>query len=94
MDHLARHPLIADAEIPERALGLRAPVAVRRHLDGAHRIGFRAHSRFVGHRPSPVLMGSWVGQDVTRTGPAVNRFRRRIVERQGWLVRSGGLRPL
>ena len=41
-DQRARHALVADAEIVARALGLRAPIAVGRHLDRAERIGFGA----------------------------------------------------
>jgi hypothetical protein len=42
-DQRQRHRLRADREIHQRAAGLRAPVAVGRHLDFAHRIGFGSH---------------------------------------------------
>ena len=35
-DHLAREVIAPDPEVLERALGLRPPVAIARHLDGAH----------------------------------------------------------
>ena len=38
-----RHSFSADAEILPRALGLRAPVAVGRHLDRTERVGLGAH---------------------------------------------------
>src|SRR5256714_355185 len=40
--HLARHRVVADAEVVERALGLRAPVAVGGDLDLAHRVALRS----------------------------------------------------
>ena len=51
-DDRARHALLADAEIIARALGLRAPVAVRRHFDRAERIGFGAGLHFFLKRSS------------------------------------------
>ncbi len=42
-DHLARHQVLADREIVQRALGLRTPQLVGGHLDFAHRVGFLAH---------------------------------------------------
>ena len=41
-DQRRRHALLADREIADRALCLRAPVAVCGHVDRAHRIGFAA----------------------------------------------------
>ena len=41
-DDLDRHPLAADLEVLERALGLGAPVAVGGDRDLAHRVGFDA----------------------------------------------------
>ena len=41
-DERQRHALGADAEILERALGLRAPIAVGRHLDRAEGVGLGA----------------------------------------------------
>src|SRR6266404_1713897 len=38
------HPVVADREIDETALRLRSPIAVGRHLDFAHRVGFASHS--------------------------------------------------
>ena len=38
-DHLSREALARDLEMLERALRLRAPVAVGGHLDGAHAVG-------------------------------------------------------
>src|SRR5262245_32597989 len=38
VDHLAGEALAPDAKVLERALGLRAPVPVGRHLDAAHRV--------------------------------------------------------
>ena len=43
-----RHPLAADAEVLERALGLGAPVAVGDHFDRAERVGFGAGGGFWG----------------------------------------------
>ena len=41
-DERLRHFLLADPEIPARALGLRSPIAVCDNVDGAERIGLRA----------------------------------------------------
>src|SRR3972149_1955389 len=41
-DQGLRHIFLADPEIPARALGLRAPIAVVRHLDLAKGIGLDA----------------------------------------------------
>ena len=49
-DHFARHQILADAEILERPLGLRAPELVGGDLDLAEAVGFRAK---VSHRLSP-----------------------------------------
>ena len=45
-DQRARHALLADAEILARALGLRAPIAVGRHLDRPEAVGFGAGFHF------------------------------------------------
>ena len=50
IDHLARDQILADAEMFERALGLRAPELVGRDLDLAEAVGFRAK---LGHARSP-----------------------------------------
>ena len=42
VDQRHRHALAADPEILERALRLRAPIAVRRHLDRSERVGLDA----------------------------------------------------
>src|ERR1700754_3113273 len=39
-NHLARHPIVANVEVVQRAFGLRAPVAVGGYLDVSHRVGF------------------------------------------------------
>src|ERR1700752_333466 len=39
-NHFARHAIVADVEVVQRAFGLRAPVAVGGYLDGSHRVGF------------------------------------------------------
>src|SRR5262249_43068857 len=44
-DHRLRHAVVADGEVVERALGLRAPVVLGRHLDGTHRVRLRAGGR-------------------------------------------------
>ena len=41
-DQRLRHAFLADPEIPARALGLRAPIAVVRHLDRSEGIGLDA----------------------------------------------------
>src|SRR5207253_2480074 len=51
-DHLARHQIPADAEMRERALGLRTPQLVRRHLDDAETVGLFSH---LGHGVSRKL---------------------------------------
>ena len=52
-DQGPRQPLRADPEVPERALGLRSPVPVRRHLDLAHAVPLDAR----GHGlPLPARM--------------------------------------
>ena len=48
-DERQRHALLADAEILQRALGLRAPIFVRRDIDRSERIGLGAGLR---HDPS------------------------------------------
>jgi hypothetical protein len=45
VDHLARDQVVADAEMFQRALGLRAPELVRRDLDFAQAVGFDPHVR-------------------------------------------------
>src|SRR5580704_9544160 len=70
-DDRARHALLADTEIIARTLGLRAPVAVRRHFDRAERIGFGAGLHFFRKRssrttsapPPPFVSGSGAGRD-------------------------------
>src|SRR5271154_3594184 len=49
-DHLTRHQILADAEVLERALRLRAPQFVSRHLDATHAVGFDSdidHDRYL-----------------------------------------------
>ena len=46
------HALLADAEVVARALRLRAVVAVVRHLDGAHGVGFDAGAHVTDLRES------------------------------------------
>ena len=55
-DHLAGEALAPDLEVVERSLGLRPPVAIRGHLDGAHAVGFlpRLHSRLPRVDDEPV----------------------------------------
>ncbi len=48
-DHLAGEALAPDLEVVEGSLGLRSPVAIRGHLDGAHAVGFLPRL----HLPSP-----------------------------------------
>jgi hypothetical protein len=43
-DHFARNQILADAEVLERALGLRAPQLVGRHLDDAEAVGLSSHA--------------------------------------------------
>ncbi len=38
------HAVVADREMDEAALRLRAPIAVGRHVDAAHRVGLVPHS--------------------------------------------------
>ena len=64
-DHLARDQVLADAEVLKRALGLRAPELVGRHLDLAEAVGFRTNSCHVGSH----LLFSHV-EDVTRARPS------------------------
>ena len=42
--HLLRHPVMADVEMLQAALGLRAPVLVRGHLDFAQAVELSPHS--------------------------------------------------
>jgi hypothetical protein len=58
------HPVVADGEVDERPLGLRAPVLVGGHLDLAHRIGLdprpldrQADRRVEQLRPAVVALG-------------------------------------
>src|SRR6185369_5509525 len=39
-NHLARHAVVADFEMVQRPFGLRAPITIGGHLDGAHRVCF------------------------------------------------------
>src|ERR1700722_7777223 len=52
-DHLRRHGVAANVEMKERALGLCAPVNVRRDLNLSHAVGFNASFRFRGHSHRP-----------------------------------------
>src|SRR5262249_8886742 len=52
-DHLARDQVAADAEMLERALGLRAPQLVGRHLDHAEAVALFSHA---GHWFSPSFL--------------------------------------
>ena len=47
-NHLARHDVVADIEMKQRALCLRAPVLIGGHFNLAHRIGFDAGFWFSG----------------------------------------------
>ena len=49
-NHRAREMLVADVEVMERPLGLRAPVAVGGDLDWAHAVGFFALCSILGPR--------------------------------------------
>src|SRR5262249_48921028 len=44
-DQRPRHPLGADPEVLDRALGLRAPIAIGRHLDRAEGVGLGPGAR-------------------------------------------------
>src|SRR5215204_6098660 len=70
MDDRERHPLTADAEIAARALGLRPPITIRRHLDWAEAVGLDACLRHAEcpswrrHRPAwrdPAAPVEWHG---------------------------------
>src|SRR5262249_57703594 len=56
-DHLARKALAADLEMFERALRLRAPVAVGGNLDGAHAVGFGPGA--CGHHDPPARAATY-----------------------------------
>ena len=47
-NHLARHDVVADIEVQQRALSLRPPIFIGRHFNFAHRIGFDAGVWFSG----------------------------------------------
>src|SRR5215510_16470277 len=49
-DDRQRHALVADAKIAARALGLRAPIAVNRHLDRAEAVALDAGLRHEGRQ--------------------------------------------
>src|SRR5262245_65977401 len=49
-DDRQRHALVADAKIAARALGLRAPIAVNRHLDRAEAVALDAGIRHEGRQ--------------------------------------------
>ena len=68
-----RHGLGADPEILQAALGLRAPVAIRRHLDRAEGIGLDAHRKIAGHRAN--LRCSWPGRNQGAPGQACQSLR-------------------
>ena len=61
-DQRPRHALGADAEVLDRALGLRAPIAVGRHLDRAEAVGLGAGlARLLAWRgPAPSLLAEAV----------------------------------
>ncbi len=50
-DHRVGHPVVGDREVVQRALGLRAPVAVGADLDRAHAVALGAGC-LLGHFPS------------------------------------------
>ena len=55
-DHRPGQAFAADGEVDQRALGLRAPVAIGRDLQVSERIAFHAYFD-VGHSPSPARAG-------------------------------------
>src|SRR5690606_6609631 len=65
-DHRPREVIGTDAEVVERALGLRAPVAVRGDLDLAHAVGLDACS--LAHAPLYIRLsgGLHAGPDFAR----------------------------
>ena len=58
VDEGERHPLAGDPEVLERALGLRSPQSVGRHLDRAEGVdlGARANGGFVHAIASPAMV--------------------------------------
>ena len=70
-----RHGLGADPEVLQAALGLRAPIAIRRHLDRAKGVGLDAHGKIAGHRPKPALQ--LARAQSRRAGPGQCQSRRR-----------------
>ena len=56
-DHRARHAVVADGEVVERALRLGAPVPVVGHLDRAHAVGLGPRRR-VAHTNRTYRLGS------------------------------------
>src|SRR5262249_44934019 len=69
-DHLAGNQILADAEMLERALGLRPPELVRRHLDDAEAVGLLSHA---GHVISPYVRVS-VGRDAGQTATSTTAW--------------------
>jgi hypothetical protein len=68
-DHFAWHHVIADVEMAQRALCLRAPVAIGGDLDRAHRIGFGSGFRFSS-------FGGWLCHEVFTCAPFYARLLR------------------
>jgi hypothetical protein len=50
-----RHALAADLEVLQRTLGLRPPIALRRHLDRPEAVGLDPHLALAAHGPSSAL---------------------------------------
>src|SRR5262245_46498712 len=69
-----RHDVLADPEVPARALGLRAPIGVVRNLDLSEAIGFDARGGWGPAFGTPVLRHDqiscrWLsGYAITRSG--------------------------
>ncbi len=80
-----------DVEVLEAALGLRAPVAVGGHLDGAHRVAFGA-----GRRHHPTVCRSAprrdvrAGEETTDPTPGIRAFVTAALERYPELDEDSG----
>ena len=72
VDQLDRHPVLADLEVLERALGLRSPEPVGRDLHFTHRVGFDAELAVMAISPQSIRalqanLGYRVDRDASAT---------------------------
>ncbi len=75
VDERERHPILADLEILQGALGLRTPEPLGGDVDFAHRVGFDAH--LLCHGASALAGRVEIGENaaIVAIGPSLSRYR-------------------